>query len=463
MFYTILPNPSYVISSKLKIKKVGMDKSDLVHIDKNNVKIELYGIEYTVDKKWLYDIAYHKISLPHECTHRITDIIFRDYGKNYGKEFSVNIATKEPIIYKGKYAIAPNYPGMAIDKEANVIDTHTGKIIMKPEVKYYKEYIIYNIHGRIFRVHRVMLEAWLWNDDVINKVIVNHIDGNKNNPVLSNLEWATYSDNIKHAYDNGLRTDNIPIRVKHHSSKKVEEYSSIGKFCSLIKTSRISSKKILKMPIGTLFSGYEIRLENDTRDWYYKNGDEPKIPASAKHQYIITINNEKFIRYSIKETNILLQLPKRTLLKNTIKYTNKNNISLKIKTLKTNKKYQYYRLKDNYISKAKSVKQMSKITGIGIGSIRRLLLEGEHRVLNGYAFRVYKKYPWDTNFDLNVKNKPIRVKTIDINTGEVIIYNSLVKCGKKLSVEPKTLLRYIHKNLILKNKQIFKIQDDQDS
>lgn len=51
-------------------------------------------------------------------------------------------------------------------------------------------------------IHRLLAELYIPNPE--NKRTVNHIDGNKQNNCLTNLEWATDGENIKHAYDNGL-------------------------------------------------------------------------------------------------------------------------------------------------------------------------------------------------------------------------------------------------------------------
>jgi len=53
------------------------------------------------------------------------------------------------------------------------------------------------------RVHRCVLEAF---NPIQEKLIVNHIDGNKVNNKLENLEWCTDSENKLHAYTNGLMT-----------------------------------------------------------------------------------------------------------------------------------------------------------------------------------------------------------------------------------------------------------------
>ena len=49
---------------------------------------------------------------------------------------------------------------------------------------------------------------------------VNHIDGNKENNSLSNLEWVTCSENIKHAFKIGLKTQ---AGENNNASKYTEE------------------------------------------------------------------------------------------------------------------------------------------------------------------------------------------------------------------------------------------------
>lgn len=62
--------------------------------------------------------------------------------------------------------------------------------------------IWYEGKRRLLLVHRLVALCFLENPE--NKLTVNHKDGRKTNNTRDNLEWATYAENIQHAYATGL-------------------------------------------------------------------------------------------------------------------------------------------------------------------------------------------------------------------------------------------------------------------
>ena len=74
-----------------------------------------------------------------------------------------------------------------------------------------------SIGTKRIRIHRLVAEAFIPNPD--NKPCVNHINGIKNDNRIENLEWCTYSENIQHAYDNGLKISKNG-KDHHHWNKQ---------------------------------------------------------------------------------------------------------------------------------------------------------------------------------------------------------------------------------------------------
>lgn len=67
----------------------------------------------------------------------------------------------------------------------------------------YSQMTLYkNSKGYPKKVHRLVAESFLENP--LQKPEVNHIDGNKLNNCVSNLEWVSSSENKIHAQKNGL-------------------------------------------------------------------------------------------------------------------------------------------------------------------------------------------------------------------------------------------------------------------
>jgi len=91
-----------------------------------------------------------------------------------------------------------------ISNFGKVLSLKNGKKLLKYSTtqNYAKVMLCKNNKSKSFNVHRLVLIAFTPNPE--NKPCCNHKDGNKLNNEINNLEWCTYSENNKHAYQTGL-------------------------------------------------------------------------------------------------------------------------------------------------------------------------------------------------------------------------------------------------------------------
>lgn len=108
--------------------------------------------------------------------------------------------------YEGRYEVS------SCGDIRNVRDKNYGKVLRSwvdswgyPSVCLYK-------HGKPQhkRVHRVVAEVFVY--PFVGEQ-VNHIDGNKSNNSVENLEWCNGSQNMSHAYKNGLHKKAKPVKI----------------------------------------------------------------------------------------------------------------------------------------------------------------------------------------------------------------------------------------------------------
>lgn len=86
-----------------------------------------------------------------------------------------------------------------VSRDGTIISRY-GKIL-----KHYAcngEYARVKIKGKRLLVHRILAKTFIPNPN--EYPMVNHIDGNKLNNSLDNLEWCTLDQNMKHAQRTGL-------------------------------------------------------------------------------------------------------------------------------------------------------------------------------------------------------------------------------------------------------------------
>src|SRR5574343_645792 len=92
-------------------------------------------------------------------------------------------------------------------------------------------------NGKIERwlVHRLVMFLFVGRSNLS----VNHIDGNRLNNHLSNLEYCTLSENIKHAYRNGLASQKL--------FKNAAVVMTPEKYIEMLKYENLSSYKVSKI------------------------------------------------------------------------------------------------------------------------------------------------------------------------------------------------------------------------
>ena len=141
----------------------------------------------------------------------------------------------------------------AVSSMGRVKNLETGRILkpLDDGSRGYKRVCLSNYHyKKRFKIHRLVAIEFIPNPN--NLPQVNHIDGNKENNCVSNLEWVSVKENVIHAQNTGLRKGHddfckskmIPVIGSNIDTGEEIEFKSIMDAKAYVKSNHV--QEVLK-------------------------------------------------------------------------------------------------------------------------------------------------------------------------------------------------------------------------
>lgn len=172
----------------------------------------------------------------------------------------------------------PGFTSMVINSSGHALDVKSSKektwYVTKPGKRnitggYRNTSVSVNGVASTVGRHRALCLVFKDYPDNVDSLVTNHVNGIPGDDWLDNLEWATYSRNTRHAFENNLRFDNKRILIRNALKNEVTEYYSMSE---CVKGLGLSGSSVipfrLKAEFGKVFwDGTQIKLKDDPRPW----------------------------------------------------------------------------------------------------------------------------------------------------------------------------------------------------
>lgn len=179
-----------------------------------------------------------------------------------------------------------------------------------------EDYLIVNIgESKGASLHRLIALTFLAHPIDCDLLVPNHKDSNPNNNVINNLEWATYTDNLQHAYDEGGRK-HICNRVVllSLSTGIVSKHPSVNEVARLLGTNvgHVHALLTHRQRRGLGYKGFLIKYENDPTTWVDMRKDIKKNQEPYKLAVRDSYTNETVVYESLMKIMDSLDINAKT-------------------------------------------------------------------------------------------------------------------------------------------------------
>lgn len=395
-YYKIPGSNGYKINCKYNIIDYEGNVLKYTRVRGDKINLTLFGITKLWRLEWIYLISYFDISIIPNVVEHLDDIIFKPLNKAHtNHKIGKLMVFKKPIYYgiNNEARIIPNYHRYAIKEDCTIIDTINNDVLSTYNWDN-NGYALVSMYMNIDRrsgsakLHRLMALAFLPNDDYVKKPLVNHIDGDKINNKIENLEWVSNQENASKAVDAGLNPTAKPVLVLDVETMEIKRYRSMKNFYKEICFNSSSTAHAFGKSPGFLLKGrYEVQYEESAGPWYYHTHDpRPETKKAKLATFIIeTIDNvtgevNKFL--SLGELYTKYYVPGRVYgIEKILSKARKiyPNVTFKYKPVKTTGPYYVYDIDNDTIITVKNTLELSKIIGYS-RSRSRYLVEKEYKV-----------------------------------------------------------------------------------
>ncbi len=201
------------------------------------------------------------------------------------KEFTMN--NKEEYY---KWYDCDEFPSYQINKMGQIRNITTG-IVLKGTIGRHC-YLCYSLRkdGKVYtvRAHVLVAKQFIPNPSPNQKTIVNHIDENKLNSCIDNLEWASSKENSNHGTANKRKAEKL--------EKPINEYDLDGKY----RRTWRSTKAIVEFLQGEVI--------DDTRQVSFYNAVRMYIKYNQYHDEKKPLGHSVFLPYNNSCEDIEIKL-----------------------------------------------------------------------------------------------------------------------------------------------------------
>lgn len=246
-------------------------------------------------------------------------------------ESDLEIITPIPIDGIGEYFYFPMNKNIGVSKDGKLINTINNKqIVTFPSNN--KKRIQFRFDNKTYKLHRVLGITFIGRPSRhLNKkysdLEINHIDGDSLNNKLTNLEWVTGKENIKHCHLNNLHPNDKIVLARNIFNNKIIKFNSIKACADYFNLHRSTLFKHLKQGKIDLFHKdfFVFKFDNNV-PWVIQPKEKLKLLSDKSNlgiHIVITYKDKSkpnVICDGYKSTSIISKLPITTIYRNLIKH-----------------------------------------------------------------------------------------------------------------------------------------------